>query len=336
MAINGLVHAGNESKWGISEESTFGTVIADAGTFEMIESKIGTVDPGIFRDNTVKLGDGRFPAVANDYASDKGGLRVISFSDMVVRAKDLSWLLYAVCQNVSEAAGTPYEKTYTIANATTQPDFSANAGFFFTLGIYDTIASYHKKYTSCILRSLTLSSDLADNGLLMASGEIISGFQESTTANFSGTWAYNAQTHYNFHVTPTKTLAGGDVVLHGFDITINNNAIRVGSTGANGDCETYAIGTGETGYNITGNMKVKYDANVVGMFASDRAGTTTAIQLACGTDGAAGNFDFTCASCLVQNVENDYENAAGRSIDVPFIANTSAVFTNSTANDRTW
>ena len=336
MAINGVVHGGNESKWGISEESTFGTAIADAGTFEMFESKIAVPDPGLFRDNTVKQGDGRMRAVANDFVSGYGGLRVISFSDMVVRRKDLGVLLYAVGQNMAEGGASAYEKTVTLANATTQPDFPANAGYFCTLGIYDTIASYHRKYTSCILRTLTLSADLAGDGLLRASGEWISGFAESTTANFSGTWDYNPQSHFNYHVTPTKKIAAADIVLYGFDITINNNAVRVGSTGAAGDCETYAIGTGDTGYDISGNIKCKFDVNTQGLFAADRAGTTTAIQLACGTDGQLGNSDFTCASCLVQNVTDDYDNAMGRALDVPFIANTSAVFTCSDASSRGW
>jgi len=343
MAINAVVHGGNESQWGILGTPTqigqaaWGTPTADTVACEMFESKIPSVDPGVFRDNTVKLGDGRFRAVANDYASAAGGTRVISFSDMVVRGKDLGVLLYAVCQNMSEAVGTPFEKTLTIANATTQPNFSAGAGFFATIGIEDTIASFHRKYEGCILRTLTLSADLAGDGLLRASGEWISGFPEVTTANFiTGVWAYNTQTHYNFHVTPTKKILGNDIVLYGFDITINNNAVRVGSSGATGECETYAIGTGDTGYEISGNIKAKFDANTQGIIAADRAGTTAAIQLACGSDGVLGNFDFTAASCLLQNVADDYDNSMGRALDIPFIANTSAVFTVSDALDRNW
>jgi hypothetical protein len=337
MAISGIVYGGNQSKWGISEESTFGTAIADTGNFEMIESKIGTVDPGVFRDNTVKAGDGRMRNIANDFVSTKGSLRVISFSDMVVRHDDLGWLLYAVCQNVSEAVGTPFEKTFSLSAATSQPDFVSNAGYFFTLGIQDTLTNYDRKYTSCILRTLTLSADLGGDGLLRASGEIISGFNESTTANYNtGTWVYNAQDHFNFHVTPTKKIGGSDIVLYSFDITINNNAVRIGSTGANGDCESYALGIGDTGYEVSGNIKCKFDANVQGLFAADRAGTTTALQLACGTDGATGNFDITAASCLVQNVADDYDDARGRALDVPFIAHATTTITCSDALDRTW
>ncbi len=333
MAINGVVHGGKQSKWGISLESTFGTVIADTGNFEMWESNIPTVDHGLFRNNDIKAGDGRMRNIANDYVSAKGGTRVLSFSDMVVRQKDLAVLLYLVCQNVSEAAGTPFEKTYTMADTTTQPNFAADGGCFTTIGIFDTIGLYHRKYESCILKDLILNCDLAGDGLLRASGTFISGHPESTTTNFNtGTWAYNTQAYYNFHVTPTKKVGGSDIVLYGFDITISNGAVRNGSAGATGDCETYALG----GYDISGNIKLKFDANVQGLFAADIAGTTTALQLACGTDGAEGNFDLTAANCLVQNVVDDYEDERGRALNVPFIAHDEVIFTVSDANDRAW
>jgi hypothetical protein len=335
MAIVGTTYGGYESKWGFSEESTFGTAIADNGTFEMLDSPIPSVDSGIFRINTVKNGDGRMRNASNRFTAAAGGLRIISFSDVFLRQKDLGVLLYAVGQNVAEGAGTPFEKTYTLSTSTTQPDFSANAGFFCTVGIYDTIASYHRKYTSCILRTLTLSSDLAGDGVLRASGEFISGFAESTTANFSGTWAYNTNNVFNFHVTPTKTINTADVVLFGFDITINNNAVRTGDTGATGDCETYTLST-KSGYDVSGNLKVKYDTNVQGLIADDRAGTPRAIQLACGTDGVAGNFDLTASSCQLQNLEKDYGEPRGQAIDIPFMCNSSVVFTVSDALDRTW
>jgi len=337
MAIVGTVAGEHESKWGISEMSDFDAAVDEAVNFERMQGPMPSVDNGVFRDANVKGGDGRFRNGANDYVSGMGGLRVISFSDLVVRHDDLGLLLYLVGQNVSEGAGTPFEKTYTFYSATTQPNFAADAGSFCQVGIYDTIAGYHRIYTSCILRTLTLSVDLADDGLLRASGEFISGRAENTTQTFNtGTWVYSPQDYWNFHVTPTKKIATVDTVLYGFDITINNNAVRVGSTGANGECETYAIGTGETGYDISGNVKVKYDTNVQDLFGRDSAGTSTSIQLACGTDGATGNFDFTCNSCLLQGVGSDHADARGHALEVPFVATTTAVFTCSDAKDRAW
>lgn len=336
MAIVGTVAGQHESKWGISEETTFGAAIADTGNFERLMGPIPTVDKGVIKMNDVKGGDGRMRNASNDFHSEAGGLRVISFSDLFVNLEDLGLLLYLVCQNVSEGGAAAFEKTYTLSTSTTQPDFSSNAGSFVTLGIYDTIASYERKYTSCILRTLTLSADLTGDGLLRASGEFISGFAQSTTANFNtGTWNYNTQTHFNFNIPTAKKIGGSDIVLYGFDITINNNAVRTGAD-TSGDAETYSLATTEAGYDVTGNIKCKYDTNVQGLFAADIANTSTAIQLACGTDGASGNFDYTASANIITESDKDYGDVRGQAIDVPFVGQSSVVFTCSDANDRSW
>jgi hypothetical protein len=335
MAIVGTVAGGHESKWGFVAEATFGGAADDTANYTEFCGPIPSVDSGLFRDNTVKGGDGRMRDAANDFVGDEGGLRVISFSDLIVRLRDLPDLLYLVCQNVSEAVGTPFEKTYTLSTSTTQPNFAADAGYFCQIGIFDTIAAYHRNFRSCILRTLTLSADLSGDGMLRASGEFISGFTQSTAETMTGSWAGNAHNLFNFNKPTAKKIGGNDIVLFGFDLTINNNAVRVGSD-SNGDAETYALATTETGYDISGNMKVKYDTSVQGLIAGDIAGTATAIQLATGVDGASGNFDATFSSTFLQNVQRDYGDARGQAIDVPFIVNSPAVFTVSDAIDRTW
>jgi hypothetical protein len=331
MAIVGTVAAGTESKWGISEEATFGTAIADAGTFEQFEGPIPTgIDYGITRVNEPKFNGSRVNQDAEVYYTDDGGLRVIPFSDMVVRLKDLGLLTYSVTQVMDEGEAAAYAKTSTLDSSTTQPNFAANAGLFVTVGIYDTIASYHRKFTSCILRTLTLSADLAGDGRLMASGEWISGFAPDTTANFSGTWAYNTQTYYNFHTLTTKQIASTDIVLFGWDLTINNNAVRVGAD-SNGDAETYALPF----FEVTGNLTVKYDTAVQGLIADSIAGTGRAIQLALAT------FDITLAESFFDNIGKDYGEARGQAITIPFKATHStgtsmAAFTVNDSSDRGW
>ena len=336
MAIVGTVYGEHESKWGISEESEFGLPIDDIGNFEKLNGPIPTVDKGLYKMNTVKGGDGRMRNASNDFVSQAGGLRVISFSDVILNLEDLGLLLYLVCQNVAEDVGTPYEKTYTLSTSTTQPDFAADAGAFVTVGIFDPIASYHRKYTSCILQTLTLSADLSNDGLLRASGVFISGFTQDTTANFNtGTWNFNTQTLFNLNTLSAKQVLSAEIVLYGFDITINNNAVRVGADSAGG-AETYALATTETGYDVTGNIKCKYDTGVQGAFAADIANTSVGIQLATGTDGATGNFDFTAAACILLDTEKDNADVRGQAINIPFMANSSAIFTVSDAQDRAW
>ena len=335
MAIVGTVYAGTQSKWGFVEEATFGTAIADNQNFAQFEGPVPSVNYGIIRDKDQKFNGSRVLQGSEKYHTDGGGLREISFSDLIVRKLDLGDLLYAVCQNVTEGASTPYTKTYTIDITTTQPDFASDAGYFATIGIYDPIASYMRKFTSCILRDLTLSADLSGDGRLRASGTWISGFSASTTANFSGTWAYNTQAYLDYHSMSTKQIEDTDVVVYGWDITVNNGAERVGS--ASGDAETYGIPM----YNVTGNIRVKYDTSVQGLIADSIAGTGREIDLAVGTGGQDGHFSALLYDVYFDDISKEYGDPKGQLLNVPFQARnlTSsdlALFTLSDADDRAW
>jgi hypothetical protein len=321
MAINGIVHGSHEVQWGIAEESTFGTAIADNGSFYRFDGPVPDPDYGVFHDNEPKNFNSRvLEDTTADFHSEAGGTRVIPFSDVNIQQVQMADLLYGVMQSVSEGAATPWEKTFTwvgeAGTQTTQPDFSANAGHFMTLGIYDPIASNHRKFTSCILRNLTLACDLTGgDGRLKASGEFISGFPNDTTANFSGTWTSSAAEYYDFTKPTTKTVGAADIVLYGFSITLNNNAVRVGNTSA-GSAETYAVGIPM--YETTGSLTLKYDAVTDGLIANMIAGTSVAIQLATGTDGADGNLDFLLDECVLTGTPKDYGRPEGQAITIDF------------------
>ena len=323
MAINGLVHAGSETRFGFSEEPTFGTAIADSGTFVALECDIPTgIDMGLFQETTVKNTNSRVAQNDQDFHTTAGGTRSISVSNIKPRLTDTAPLLFSVMQNVSEGATTPYTKTFTWDGSegtpTTQPDFSANAGYFATLGIYGPIASKHYKFTSAIMRSLELSASMTGgDGRLMANAEFISGFAPAVTSNFSGTWAYATQNYFNFNQMTTKTLGGSDIVIYDFSLTFNNNAVRVGSD-SGGHAETYAVGVPE--YELTGSITVKYDANSVPAIANFLAGTSSALQLATGTVGNAGHLDFTMPAIVHTGPSMDYGRAEGQAITLPFKA----------------
>ena len=200
--------------------------------------------------------------------------------------------------------------------ATTQPDFTTGAASYFcTLGIFDTIAAYCRQFHNCILRTLTLSADMSGgDGRLRASGEFISGAAANTTATFGGVWSHPVQSFFDFNA-PTKFSVGSDAVIYSWDLTINNNAIRIGHT-TTGTAETYKLGP----YEVTGNISVKYDVAMQGIIAAAIAGTATSIQLACGTDGQTGNFDILMTTCQLLDVAKDYGSPEGQKINIPFIA----------------
>lgn len=320
MAINGIVHGSHESKIGIVEESTFGSPYAQAGVFIQLEADIPDPDYGVFQDNEPKNHGSRVLEDGQDYTTEKGGTRVIPIQNHIARYKDLAHFFYGVFQSVSENASTPFEKTFTwfgeAGTETTQPDFSADAGYFASIGIQDTIASNHRLFTSCICKSLTVSADLTSgDGRLRTNSEWISGFAALTNANLTGAWLPMATAYFDFSAPTIKTIGGSDVVLYGFSFTFNNNGVRVGND-TSGDAETYS--TGIPIYDATGSMTVKYDANTDSLIADMLAGTTRAIQVATGTDGADGNVDFLFDECKILGIPKGYGDPEGQKITIDF------------------
>lgn len=302
---------------GFSEESAFGTAIADTGNFTtIVEGAPFGFDPGIFEDKEIKYRNQPYADTNDSFTTEAGGLRVITMNSHPVRRMDLAPYLYSVTQTVSEAAGSPYQKDFDIASTWTQPDFSANAGYFVTLGIKDTIASNHRKWTSCVLKDLTLDVDLTSDPRMMASGNWISGFSSSTSANFNtGTWQPTGQNYYNWAAPTTKTLDSQNIFLLGFSVTFNNNCVRLGND-SSGDAENYSM----TMFEITGSLKVLYDTNTDGYLAQWISQTNAALRLTIGTNGNAGYFDMAFPSIEFTGNEQDYTNEVGRVVDLPWKA----------------
>ena len=121
------IYGKGQSNWGFAQETTFGTALTDAENYIMLEGPIPTgINYGVTEHEMVKHGGGRVLEEEQFYATQDGGLIEIPFSDVVVRQNDLAELLYAVCQDVTEDAATPYGKTFGIDNDWDQPNFSNN------------------------------------------------------------------------------------------------------------------------------------------------------------------------------------------------------------------
>ena len=340
MATDKTVYGPHESKWGFSVESTFGTAIADGGTFVILDGDWPSVEPGVFRDQSIRGGRGLIESSSDRYTTQAGQLRKISFSNLKARLTYLPDFLYMVLQNVSEAVGTPFEKTFTINHATSAPVFASNNGHFVTIGLDRGIASRDRKFTSCILQSLTLSATMGQggDGRLMMSGDFISGFQATNNSTYSGTWAHAGNNYYDFNAPTTLKVENQDVVCYAWDLTINNNA-RGESPDSNGEFETYGLGP----YEITGNMTVKWDQYTASVFASSTAGTNSLIQIATGTDGATGNIDFLLSTADLIDPQDDFGDPVGQKVQIPFRAagvagdaSAALVVTNSDGVDRSW
>ena len=315
MAIDGIVKAGTETKWGISEESTFGAVIEDNVAFVQMEGPVPSINEGVIRNIDYKANGSRIRLDTDDYFTQDGGIRVISFSDLIVRRTMLADLLYGVFGNVTEGATTPYSKDFVWTSSTTQPDYSASAGYFMTVAINRTLSSKDRKYTSCILRTLTLTADLTGDGRLRASGEFISGFSSTATANLSGTWAYSAANYFNCHEFSQKQINNVDIVLYGFDVTFTNNAVRIGGN-SSGDAESYALPQ----YDVTGNLLVKWDTATDDLLADSKQGNLRELDLQVGSAGVAGHFAVFCDNVAFGDVDDEHGDERGHAVNVPFTA----------------
>ena len=288
MAIDGNVYSGSEVQVGFAQESTFGTVTADSGAFVQL-AEFGSIsfDKGLTQKLEMKNRGSRVANIDDKYITEAGGTRKFTISDIPVRRTDLAELLYAVLQNVSEGATTPYTKTFNLL-LSSQPDFSSSAGYFATMGAKLPLSGRDIKLTSCIASNLALKSDIVSgDGRLMASVDFISGFSSSVAATFSGTWTIASQNYFDFGSPATATLDGNDLVLYSWELAINNNAKRQGND-SNGNAQTYSVAIPEL--EVTGSLTVKYDSNVAAVMADYIAGNEKPIVLEVGTAGAAGHF----------------------------------------------
>jgi hypothetical protein len=300
MAIDGVVYSGKEVQLGIAQESTFGTAIADNGAFVQI-AEFGTVsvDYGMFQDTSVKNRGRRQFDTRDDYITAKGGTRTITISDWTIRKTELAEFVYAVMQGVSEAAGTPYQKTFTAP--ATQPDFASDAGYFCTIGIKFPEEGYDLKFTSCICTELTLSADLTGgDGRLKGSATFISGFDHSMTSTFSGTWTVASTAYFDFNAPSAKSISGGDAVLYSFEVSLANGGKRIGCD-SSGDCESYFLE--EHMYEAT--IKSKYDETTADWFTNYDSGTQQDSSIAVGTGDTDGYCAFAMANSIVTGISHD-------------------------------
>jgi len=338
MAIDGLVKSGFESKWGFAQEATFGTALADSTNYILVESPIPSVDFGITQVQDIRHRGQRYADKNDTYTTQKGGIRTISVTDWIVRRADLAELLYGVTQTVVENATTPYAKDFDIATATTQPNFAADAGWFSTIFIDNVLTGVDEKYTSCIVKSLTLSANTSEgDGRLRAAVEFITGMSSTNASTLSGTPAFNTQNYYEFNSPSKQQIAAADVVVKDWTYTITNNATRVGNTNT-GNAQSYALTT----YDITGSITVKWDTATDAHLSSWVNGTSEKLQLSVGTAGNAGYFDATFDAVEYTGHVRNFDDAMGQLVTLSWKAVGNAGTTGlcnfqvDDATDQTW
>ena len=278
----------------LGEQTTWGTALTAASNFNMTTPAFGSeldIDLAAL-DNDVQIrtpnrsNSGRRTLDRGNIQHDyKGASPKITLSGDA-KFNDLAQFLYAVMQNVSEGALTPFEKTFQFPS--TQPDFTASAGWFGSVIVEDDSASsVNKLIRDVICRKLTLTCDPTSNqGRLQIAAEMIGrGAPTLNLAQVSGTKAITPQEFYYFH--DIKTFEGNANALApvSIQIEIENNARPISVDIATaGDFRTYALGP----YTVKATLRVLYEANARAIQALQ--GTTiehpwTIIWGTVGTDG---------------------------------------------------
>ncbi len=256
MAI--VVYTGLDEKYGIQEQAAWGTPITDGAAMVELSCDPFEIIPGVNLRRPVRSRTSRMPVLTDFGADQKGREKNAAVRTPALNA-ELSLWIYGVMQNVSESATSTdgWEKTFTFP--TTQPDFSADAGKYFSLVKQMPVASKSKHINDCIIRNLTLACKPGEglDNVLWVDAEVTAR-EYSEVANPSGTWTKSPQTYFHFHDLGVKTIDGVDVIIgdEGFSLTINNGAKRLGGTASL--FETYILSP----QSATFKIQVLWDATV--------------------------------------------------------------------------
>lgn len=303
MAIT--IYCSSDEKWCFAEQTTWGTAVGDSAASVGILTEGFGIDGQINFRNPPRARAQRYQHPSDTLADQKG--IVYQTNGMAVPAVHelLDHFLYGLMQNVVESTlGTGiHRKIFTFGQ--TQPDFSANAGQYYTLWGVSGVSSNHQKLSDAIISELTLTcAPGANEGILWAAPTFV-GRTHSDTANYSGTATFantGASEEYNFYDLVTATLGGTAVVVgdNGISITLRNGAKKVGQS--SGKPQTFALPR----YEIEISMQILWDATARTAMANAKNATAAALVLTWGSAGAVGHLDFTANVVMNQAVNLEH------------------------------
>jgi hypothetical protein len=273
---------------GIPQQAVFGTAGADAlNALELAMDSIEINEDVKKEENDTALTGIATDDIANHETHNYGNSPQfeINTPNGVVK-QEIDVMLYAHMQSVTEGATTPYSKTFVFP--TTQPDFSASAGYFGTFVFRAPDASNSIKIRDCIgCAKLAFSIDPGD--WLKANQSWQGRGAVAATSNPTGTWARSGRSgryHYNNLTMLMDFGAGDQTVVKLGAISWETNTPVGFIDGASGDFANFAIGP----YKGTFNARINYDANGKSAETNHRAGTPVKVTLRWG-NATAGTVD---------------------------------------------
>jgi len=286
----------------MNAQPTFGSALADNALYYELLCEPLVIDHDVLTIQGNSQYGNRYKDTDQLIVSEYGAMPKVTIKGIATNGM-LSRLMYAFFQNVSEGATSPYAKTYTFG--TQQPDFTLNAGYFFTLVNKMPLASAQEKICDCILGKLTLTCK--PNGVLEYTAEVYGRGAVNMVANLNGSlstaylhtagvadfWKYE---NMNYHAIAFNQSTDITFNLNGeLSIEYSQDVIPVGSTGS-GKFATYLI------TNRGGTVKVKalFDANALTARTNWKAATPVLMKLgwSTGTVGQTNrdNYHLLCGT----------------------------------------
>jgi hypothetical protein len=347
MAITATREA-REVRVGFIRQTAWGTAL-NAGVFQEIPASIVAMDRDL---KTIELTvrDGYRQPIYKDTVITTNGAAPTFKVTTPFCLYDSDWLLAGFFQSVTEAAGTPFLKTF--VPFSTHPDFSVNGGYFYTWTKYFPITGTSWTAKDCICTGFKLEA--ARNGLLMLESDWIANGAIDMDVTPGGTWerglkgpggSSTAATQYgtlHFNALDIKTLAldagsATGLVVDKISLAMQHDVTPTGPSGTGG-WQTMII------HGVKGTVVIEClkDAQFEAAMASQEADGYAAVAFNWGAAGAAveGELELVATGKLEAAPDIREESLIGGTITMNMKAASTATnmctIKMSNAIDRTW
>ena len=264
-----------QEEWGYAAETTFGTALADNTAFKRIKFPKGTkVEIPVVNTDMDTNRSVRQLATTDVHTDNVTGPVKITVSEIIVHKTIFADMLYSLLQNkVSEGLTPLFLKQFKVHAS--QPDFTANAGYFFTLAWKGPVTAKHIKFTSCIVKSMEISFDKSGTGaegLVKIRNLEIIGLAATLGCTLSGTWT-DFSTVFNSYDFTYKYDDATAMEWLKFSIKLDNGA-EILDRSATGRAKTFFL---NWSHNMTAEVTHWLNANTTGtivdLMADYSAGT---------------------------------------------------------------
>ena len=291
-----VTYSDEQDQWGYLYESTFGTANADSANYKLVKFPKGTkIETGVILTDLEHNRSARQPESADIHVDNYEPIR-ITVSDFVISKDRIADFLYACLQNkVSEGAAANYAKVFK-AN-TSQPDFTANAGYFFTLAYIQPVTGKSALITSCIVKEFNFKLDKTGTGdqNLGKVSMVILGKKLTQAQTLSGTFVAQGTTYYSAHDFTYNYNDATAFPWMSFELKIDNGAEML-DRDTDGTPKSWAVKWGSDWASVDVRHWYGADATgtVVNLLSDRTAGTTRLNSISTSTAvGTDGNLKFS-------------------------------------------